>query len=128
MPVSYARITACTRSRSPSLASRLPTCVLTVASLMNRAAAISVLLPPLARSTSTSRSRAVSEASRAGEGEVSGGLRANASMRRRVTDGASRAWPAAAARMLARLARPDPRSPLGPGVQPGQQPAYPMGS
>jgi len=83
------------------LARTLPTCVLTVASLTYSAAAISVLLPPRATSTSTSRSRAVSEARRAGEGAVSGGLRANASMRRRVTDGASKALPAAAARTAA---------------------------
>ena len=99
------------------MASRLPTCVLTVASLTNRAAAISVLLPPRASSTSTSRSRAVSEASRAGEGAASGGRRANASIRRRVTVGASSALPAAAARTAAiRSARGESlsRKPLAP--------------
>ena len=70
-----------------------------------------------ASSTSTSRSRAVSEASRDGAGAVAGGRRANASIRRRVTDGASRASPAAAARTAAmRSARGESlsRNPLAP--------------
>jgi len=75
------------------------------------------LLAPRASHVSTSRSRAVSEASRAGEGVVSGGRRANTSIRRRVTDGASRALPAAAARTAAiRSARGESlsRKPLAP--------------
>src|SRR5260221_5844759 len=81
-------MTACTGSRMPSLASRLPTCFLTVASLTNSAAAISALLRPRASSSSTSRSRPVSAASRDGAGEVWAGRRANASISLRVTDGA----------------------------------------
>src|ERR1700760_3482317 len=69
-------MTAWTRSRSPSLARRLPTWVLTVASLTNRAVAISALLRPRASNRTTSRSRAVSEASRDGDGAASGGRRA----------------------------------------------------
>jgi hypothetical protein len=99
------------------LASRLPTCVLTVASLTNKVPAISVLLPPRASSTRTSRSRTVSEASRDGAGMVCGGRCANASIRRRVTVGASMALPAAAARTAAmRSARGESlsRNPLAP--------------
>src|SRR5215467_4802417 len=70
-------MTAWTRSRNPSLASRLPTWVLTVASLTNSPSAISALLRPRASSRSTSCSRAVSEASRDGDGAVSGGGRAH---------------------------------------------------
>ena len=43
-------------------------------------------------------SRAVSEASRDGDGAIAGGLRANVSITSLVTDGASMASPAAAAR------------------------------
>src|SRR5713226_10281923 len=75
--------------------------VLTVASLTKRSPAISALLRPRASSRRVSRSRAVSEASLDGEGAVAGGLRANASMSIRVTEGASRASPAAAARTAA---------------------------
>src|SRR6202042_1488151 len=45
-PLSYARTTACTGSRSPSLASRLETWVLIVPSLTNSSAASSALLLP----------------------------------------------------------------------------------
>jgi hypothetical protein len=79
--------------------------------------AISVLLPPRASSTRTSRSRTVSEASRDGAGMVCGGRCANASIRRRVTVGASMALPAAAARTAAmRSARGESlsRNPLAP--------------
>ena len=48
-----------------------------------------------------SRSRAVSDPSRDGAGSVSGGRRANASISRMVTDGASSALPAAATLMAA---------------------------
>src|SRR6266568_1106041 len=99
MPASYARITACTRSRRPSLASTWPTCVLTVASLTNRATAISALLRPRATCSKMSRSRAVSDASSDGDGAKAGGRRTNASIRRRVTVGASSALPAAAGRL-----------------------------
>lgn len=57
--------TACTRSRAQSLASTRPTCVFTVASESTSSAAISRFAAPCAISTSTSRSRGVSDATAA---------------------------------------------------------------
>jgi CRP-like cAMP-binding protein len=59
-PLSKAAMTACTRSRAPSLASNEATCVLTVPVDTTSSSATSALLRPRASSTSTSRSRAVS--------------------------------------------------------------------
>src|SRR5258708_38487718 len=78
-------MTACTRSRMPSLASRLPTCVLTIASLTNSAAAISALLRPREQQQHVALPP-VSAASRDGAGEVWAGRRANASISLRGTD------------------------------------------
>src|SRR6516225_6746341 len=80
-------MTAWTRSRRPSLASRWPTWVLTVASVTTSSLAISVLLLPRATSRRMSRSRGVSDASREGRGMAVSGRRANASISRRVTGG-----------------------------------------
>lgn len=69
-PDSYAAITAWVRSRAPSLASTLPTCVLTVSGLTTSSAAISGFDRPLVISRSTSPSRPVSRSmpgTRAGE-------------------------------------------------------------
>ena len=71
-PVSYAQITAWTRSRSPSLVSTLLTWVFTVCSLTTSAAAISALDRPRASSSSVSRSRAVSTSSRGRAGGAAG--------------------------------------------------------
>src|ERR1700722_20001941 len=68
-PMSYAKMTACTRLRSFSLARTLPTCVLTVASDTTSWSAISVLESPAATARSTSRSRGVSWSRTAWGGE-----------------------------------------------------------
>ena len=59
MPRSSAATTAAVRSSTPSLAKACSRWVLTVASLMNRAAAMSALLDPRATSSRTSTSREV---------------------------------------------------------------------
>src|SRR5262249_7627260 len=91
-------MTAWTRSRRPSLRSRLETWLFTVASLMYRRPASSALDRPAASSRSTSVSRSVRAGSEAGVALLARGpgrVRANWPSRRRVTDGASRASPAA---------------------------------
>src|SRR5207245_1070487 len=62
-PDSYARTTACTRSRRSSFVRVCPTCVLTVVSLTNSSFAISPFESPRAISFRTSSSRAVSSSS-----------------------------------------------------------------
>ena len=57
---SRARAAASPRLATPSLPSRFDTCTLTVFSLMNRSAAIVLLVAPVARRSRTSRSRGVS--------------------------------------------------------------------
>src|SRR5271165_6429858 len=69
---SKAKTTAAARSRSSSLVNRWLMWVLTVPSLTNRPAAISVLVLPCPMSASTSRSRLV-RASRAGSRPARGG-------------------------------------------------------
>jgi hypothetical protein len=63
IPRSIADTTAAVRSSTPSLPKICSRWVLTVASLMNRRAATSALLEPLATSSSTSISRPVSASS-----------------------------------------------------------------
>src|SRR4029077_855525 len=84
-PFSYAKTTACTRSRRFSLASTLATCDLTVDDSTTSCAAISALDRPRASSRSTPDSRAVSAWS-SGPGEAGW---ANCSISRRVLAGAS---------------------------------------
>ncbi len=72
--------------------------VFTVCSATTRSAAISWLDRPRAISRSTSVSRGVSAFSAAGRGRSRCGRAANSAISRRVTDGASRASPAATTR------------------------------
>src|SRR5919201_2562705 len=118
-PASYARITACTRSRTPSFERTRATCVLTVAALTTSRSAISAFDRPRARSSSTSRSRSVSALRSGLPGSVIGRLRRNRATSRRVTDGSMSASPAAAARMPARswsAGTPLSRNPLAPSA------------
>jgi hypothetical protein len=94
-----ARTTAWTRSRRPSLRSRLDRWVLTVASARNRRLASSAFDSPVASSRSTSSSRAVSDESCGGGcWPLAGSVRARRSSSRRVTAGASSAPPPATTR------------------------------
>lgn len=92
------------------------TCVLTVASLKNSVAAISLLLSPRAISFKTSSSRAVSvDSARCDTAGAAG--RANRSTNRRVIDGASSASPTATRRTAAMSCSGDTsfrRNPLAP--------------
>jgi hypothetical protein len=72
--------------------------VLVVCSAMTRVSLISVLERPRAISRRTSVSRWVSAPSVDGNGGSGRGWRAKSAIRRRVTDGASRASPAATTR------------------------------
>src|SRR5215469_14856875 len=85
-------MTAWTRSRRPSLRSRLETWLLTVASMTNSRWASSALDSPLASRRRTSVSRAVSSESAGGVVVcLAGSAWANWASSRRVTEGASRA-------------------------------------
>jgi hypothetical protein len=84
----------CTRSRTPSFINTWVTCVLTVA-LTTNASAISLLDRPVVRSLSTSASRSVSWLSSVLADGGGGDRRTNSSMTARVTEGSTRASPAA---------------------------------
>ncbi|CAM5678570.1 hypothetical protein SBADM41S_06010 [Streptomyces badius] len=96
-PSSYARITACARSRSPIFANSRLMWVFTVWSVMVSRSAMSALDNPRAIRTSTSASRAVSPSTERFGGALTR-CRANSAMSRPVISGASRAWPPATTR------------------------------
>ncbi len=83
-------MTAWTRSRTPNLVRTRATCVFTVVLATNKRTDISVLVKPRAMHSSTSSSRAVSDATSAGGPFSLEGTRQNSSISRLVMAGGMR--------------------------------------